>query len=74
VGFHWGALIFRREENKLSKKESPMFQTPAVQRMQLVIALAHIRRERQDVTCGKSLLKWKATWGMLLADLINNIG
>ena len=51
-----------------------MFQTPAVQRMQLVIALAHIRREWQDATCGKSLLEVEGNMGMLLADLVNNIG
>ena len=51
-----------------------MLQTPAVQRMQLVTALAHIRREWQDATSGKSLLEVEGNIGMLLADLINNIG
>jgi len=51
-----------------------MLQTPAVQRMQLVTALAHICQEWQDATFGKSLLEVEGNMGMLLADLINNIG
>ena len=51
-----------------------MLQTPAVQHIQLVTALAHIRREWQDATSGKSLLEVEGNIGMLLADLINNIG
>ena len=51
-----------------------MLQNPAVQRLQLVTALAHIRREWQDATSGESLLEVEGNMGMLLADLINNIG
>ena len=51
-----------------------MLQTPAIQRMQLVTALAHIRREWQEATSGKSLLEVEGNMGMLLADLINNVG
>ena len=51
-----------------------MLQTPTVHRMQLVTVLSHIRREWQDATSGKSLLEVEGNMGMLLADLINNIG
>jgi hypothetical protein len=51
-----------------------MLHNPVAQRMQLVTALAHIRREWQDAISEKSLLEVEGNMGMLLADLINNIG
>lgn len=51
-----------------------MLQTLVVQRMQLVNSLTKIRQEWQDATSGESLLEVEGNMGMLLADLINNIG
>jgi hypothetical protein len=51
-----------------------MFQTPVVERMQLVNTLTRIRQEWQDATSGESLLEVEGNMGMLLADIINNIG
>ena len=51
-----------------------MLQTPVVQRMQLVTALTRIRQDWQEATSGESLLEVEGNMGMLLADLINNVG
>ena len=51
-----------------------MLQTPVIQRMQLVNALTRIRQEWQDATSGESLLEVEGNMGMLLADLVNNVG
>ena len=51
-----------------------MLQTPVTQRMQLVNALTRIRQEWQDATSGESLLEVEGNMGMLLADLVNNVG
>ena len=51
-----------------------MLQTPVIQRMQLVNALTRIRQEWQDATSGESLFEVEGNMGMLLADLVNNVG